>query len=258
MSSYMRGEERRFDLGRVIERIFGVLAARGGRLAALALILVGAPQAAASWMQSSYALNAGADELRVAMIGLAVSIVSLVASSLLQAAVVHTAYEDLQGRESTLAGSLSVAFTHVFPLFVMTLIAWLGIALGLLLLIAPGLLLMTVWSVATPVRVIERKGIFGSLGRSLDLTDGARWQIFGLILIYTVVVLVLSFLIGRVVGVATGTLGQGAMIAAASVVSGLTATFGGLVTAVGTAVIYFSLRERRGSLGADAVASAFD
>jgi uncharacterized membrane protein len=53
----------------------------------------------------------------------------------------------------------------------------------MILLIVPGIMLYIRWSVAAPALVEERIGVFDALGRSSDLTDGARWKIFGLELV---------------------------------------------------------------------------
>ena len=42
--------------------------------------------------------------------------------------------------------------------------------IGFLLLIIPGLILLTVWAVVVPSLVIDKAGIFGSFSRSADLT----------------------------------------------------------------------------------------
>ncbi len=77
-------------------------------------------------------------------------------------------------------------------LIVAGLLAGLGILVGLILIIVPGLYLMTIWAVIAPVIVIEGAAIGASFGRSQQLVKGDGWQVFG--------VLVVLFLIGAVIG----------------------------------------------------------
>jgi hypothetical protein len=65
----------------------------------------------------------------------------------------------------------------VWPLFVVAAIQGLGIAAGLALLVIPGLLLLTWWSVAGPVVVAERPGIRAAFRRSLVLVRGNAWRV---------------------------------------------------------------------------------
>ena len=59
-------------------------------------------------------------------------------------------------------------------LIVVGILAGIAIAIGFVLLIIPGLFLITIWSVIVPVIVIERTGVFDSFGRSRELVKGQR------------------------------------------------------------------------------------
>jgi hypothetical protein len=77
----------------------------------------------------------------------------------------------------------SYAFWYTAPLL---LLPPSDVALRLLtalLLSAPLWMLGTIWFVATPACVLERLGVFQSLGRSRTLTQGHRWRIFGIFLL---------------------------------------------------------------------------
>jgi hypothetical protein len=64
-----------------------------------------------------------------------------------------------------------------------SLVAAIGVVGGLFLLIVPGLILLTIWSVAQPVVVVERKGVFESLGRSTELVRGNGLRVFLFLLV---------------------------------------------------------------------------
>lgn len=64
------------------------------------------------------------------------------------------------------------------------LILWfLGVGFGWILLMVPGLMLMTAWSTALVALIAGDSGVFGSFGRSRALTKGYRWAIFGTLLV---------------------------------------------------------------------------
>jgi hypothetical protein len=67
------------------------------------------------------------------------------------------------------------------------IVADLGIALGFLALIVPGVLLLLRWSVVAQVAAVEHEGWIPSLGRSSELTRGHYWHILGLLVITVVV-----------------------------------------------------------------------
>jgi hypothetical protein len=54
------------------------------------------------------------------------------------------------------------------------------------------------WSVAAPTIVVERVGVFEALGRSRELTRGARWKILGTFLVLLVIYWLLSIVLGFV------------------------------------------------------------
>jgi uncharacterized membrane protein len=122
--------------------------------------------------------------------GLALSDVLLVAPS--QAILLYAAFDDLRGRSIDLVASFGHAWRRFLPVigaaFFMTLLG----GLASLLLVVPGLILLTMWYVAIPVCVVEQFGPLESLRRSAALTKGHRWKIFGM-----VVVLIIISTVGR-------------------------------------------------------------
>jgi hypothetical protein len=71
-------------------------------------------------------------------------------------------------------------------------VAALGEGIGLLLLVLPGLYLLTIWSVFAPVIVLERPAGLQALDRSHDLVRRSGWCVFGVILVLVVSVLALD------------------------------------------------------------------
>jgi 4-hydroxybenzoate polyprenyltransferase len=69
------------------------------------------------------------------------------------------------------------------------LLAALGITIGFLLLIVPGLILITLWLLIVPAIMLEHRGVFESFGRSRQLVSGHGWNVFGVIVL-TVAILI--------------------------------------------------------------------
>jgi hypothetical protein len=69
------------------------------------------------------------------------------------------------------------------------LLAAVGITLGFLLLIVPGLILITLWLLIVPAIMLENRGVLESFGRSRQLVSGHGWSVFGVIVL-TVLILI--------------------------------------------------------------------
>jgi uncharacterized membrane protein len=65
-------------------------------------------------------------------------------------------------------------------------------------------MVMVTWSMAGPVCVVERAGVFRSLGRSRELTRGHRWKILGLLLLVLVAGLIVDSRVDAIMGAAAG------------------------------------------------------
>ena len=100
----------------------------------------------------------------VAIVGLATAVIG---TTWLQGAFVYAVQDARDGAfDATLGEIFSRVSPSIVPLLVAALLAGLGIAAGLLLLVVPGLYLMTIWAVIAPVIVLERSPPLGAFGRS--------------------------------------------------------------------------------------------
>jgi hypothetical protein len=110
--------------------------------------------------------------------------ISLVALFWLQAALVKAVEDIRDGRaDLSLSETFESARPHLTAVLVAGILAALGIILGLILLIVPGLFLLTIWAVIIPVIVLENKSAGESFGRSRELVRGYGWGVFGVILL---------------------------------------------------------------------------
>lgn len=116
------------------------------------------------------------------------------------------------------------------------IVAGLGIAIGLLAFIVPGILLAIRWAVVAQVAAIERPDWIGALRRSAELTRGHAWHVFGLLIMINLI----AFGLIAVASVAAGTSDHAPQVVVGIVVQVLTRSF----TALATAVLYFDLLAR--------------
>ena len=90
-----------------------------------------------------------------------------------------------------------------------SVLAGIAIVIGLALIIAPGLYLITIWAVIVPVIVIEGVGAMASFGRSRALVRGHGWHVFGTLVMVYVILLVVDLILGLIFSALPGVLGSG-------------------------------------------------
>jgi hypothetical protein len=162
-------------------------------------------------------------------------IISLIAVTLFTGMVVKLVDDVQDGRRDASAGQLLQAVTPVLgQLILVAVVAGIVEGIGFVFLVVPGLILVTIWSVAAPVVVLERPGGLRALGRSRELVRGNGWQVFGVILILVIGVAVL----GGAIDVVAGAAGTAVGLIVRVIVGVLTAP----ISALAAAVLYFDLR----------------
>jgi hypothetical protein len=164
------------------------------------------------------------------------ALVSLVAVFWLQAALVKAVDDVRDGRaDLSLQETFAAARGHLSSVVVAGILAALGIVVGLILLIVPGLVLMTWWAVIVPTIVLENRSAGESFTRSRELVRGYGWSVFGVIVL--VILLLIGFQI--VLRLILSPLADWLQSFVAQIVSGtLTAPF----IAVVLTLLYFRLR----------------
>ena len=215
--------QRTLDAGALINKVFGLY----GTYARVLL-----PVAAAVFVVEAV-IAAVLIAIAPALVFLAL-VVQLIASTLYQGMVVELVRDVQDGRLDQSPRQMLSSVTPVLGMLIGAgLIAGIGIAIGFVLIIVPGLFLLTMWSVVAPVVVIERPGVFNALGRSRVLVKGNGWPVFGVIVVFFVIFFVASLVLGAI-GAALGEAGR---IIFQIVASELTAPLIALVASV----LYFEL-----------------
>ncbi len=167
--------------------------------------------------------------------GIALALLFWALSILYQGMVVKLVQDVQDGRRDSSVRDLMASVAPVFwPLLGVSILFGIGLAIGFVLLIIPGLFLMVIWSVVAPVTVLERPGVFAAFGRSRELVRGNGWAVFGVILIVFVAVVLVSI----VAGIAASGLGSVGRALVQWAVNAALAP----ATALAASVLYFALR----------------
>jgi hypothetical protein len=166
-------------------------------------------------------------------------IVSFVATALFTGMVVELVADVQDGRRDASAGQLLRAVTPVLGnLLLVAIVAGICIGIGFVLIVVPGLILLTLWAVYAPVVVLERPGGLRALGRSRELVRGNGWNVFAVILLLVILV----GLVGVGIEAAADAAGTAVGLVVRVVVGILTAP----LSALAAAVLYFDLRGAHG------------
>ena len=157
------------------------------------------------------------------------------------------AVEDV--RDGRIDTTVAQVFERVRPylgtLIVAGILAALGIALGLVLVIIPGLVLLTWWCLIVPVVVLEGKPVGEAFSRSRELVRGHGWTVFGVVVITAILTAIASGIIQSIFSFLGSFLRYwiGGSIASAVV---------GPFFAVALTLMYFTLRDLREGVAAPA------
>jgi hypothetical protein len=169
------------------------------------------------------------------------SLVSIAGIFWLQGALV-LAIDDVRDGRADL--SISETLDRVSPrlgtLALAGLLAGIAIGLGLVLLIVPGLYLLTIWLVIIPAIMLEGCGVSESFGRSQELVRGYGWSVFGVIVLTVLIFIGVAIVFGVLDGVLDS---RWASFALNIVLQTLTAPF----LALAWTTTYYDLRDLKGA-----------
>lgn len=167
------------------------------------------------------------------------ALVSLVGLFWLQASLVKAVDDVRDGRaDLSLGETFSAARAHLGAVLAAGILAAIGITVGLILLVVPGLILLTWWCLIIPTIVLENRSAGDSFSRSRELVRGHAWSVFGVIVL--VVLLLIGFQI--VLSIILSPLADWLQSFVSNIVSGtLTAPF----IAIVLTLLYFRLRDAK-------------
>ncbi len=163
------------------------------------------------------------------------SLVQIVAAFLLQATLVKAVQDVRDGRaDMSIGDTVRAATPYLGAVAGASILAGIAITIGLILIIVPGLYLITIWAVIVPVIVLEQSGALASFGRSQRLVRGNGWHVFGTLVLVYIIMLVVGIILGLIFSALPHSLANGL----SSIISGtLIAPFLALVVTL----VYYRL-----------------
>jgi hypothetical protein len=127
---------------------------------------------------------AGDSVLSGVLWGLIAATISVVGYFWVQAALVETVNDVRDGRADRSIGDTFRAVQPRLPSAIAAgIVAAIAIGIGFLLLVIPGLYLLTIWSMLIPVIVLEGRRAGEAFTRSRDVVRGNGWSVLGLVLV---------------------------------------------------------------------------
>ena len=111
-------------------------------------------------------------------------VVSIVGFFWVQGALAEAVHDVRDGRADVPVSELYSRTRPRLPALITAgILAGIGIAIGFVLLIVPGLYLLTRWALIVPVVVLERRRAGEAFSRSWELVKGNGWSVLGLVLL---------------------------------------------------------------------------
>jgi uncharacterized membrane protein len=176
MSAADAAVPQRISAGRIVERTFALIGSNTALFVSLA----------AAFNLPVFLVDALAGAAQTEAFDTVRSVISALATTIVQAAIIHAATAQLGGRSSSFAEAAKEATSSLPTLIGIAFVYWIGVLGGLVLLIVPGLIWAASRAVAIPVFMVEHTSLSDALRRSRELTAGHRWPIFWLGIAYLI------------------------------------------------------------------------
>lgn len=128
-------------------------------------------------------------------------LLSSILTALASVACVLVISEHYLGRTLRPTEALARAQRYIWPVFLLSIMVWFAISVGLVLLVIPGIILMCGLALATQTLVLEsNRSPSAAMSRSWELTKGYRLRMFALLITAIVIVVVPLFGFGALGG----------------------------------------------------------
>lgn len=230
-----------FSVGDVLVRSFGVLFRNLVPFGLISLVLL-SPVVVVEMTIGREAAVAEAGILSVA---------DQILGYLVAAILVYGTLRDLAGHAPTLSEVVAGGLQVAAPAIPLAIVYGLIVAVGLLLLVVPGLVFLSIWWVLIPAVAVERRGIGAGLVRAVRLTKGYRWQVFALVVIVLILKLVVLPFVVAALSYSTGFAGASVL---AWMLGALLVAFDAVMLTVG----YHDLRVANEGVDTAEIAAALD
>jgi hypothetical protein len=234
--------ERPRDVGALLRdsysiytRHFATFVALGALVVVPAELIVGG--VGLEQLTSDYDATPGFAELAIPAV-----VAYLVVGPLVTAICIHSLRSVATGGSPGAREAIVNGFESFTPIFFAVLLAALGITVGLLLLIVPGIYLFVRWWFVPQAVVLERAREAGALRASGRLVEGVWLRTFGLIALVNLIAAVVAVVLGAPFTAAADATNRTVWALAGQIVAtSVTQPF----AAIYSTLVYFDLRERK-------------
>jgi hypothetical protein len=172
------------------------------------------------------------------------AIVAVIISAVLQAAMMRAAALATIGDPVDVSDSYKWGFKRFGSVLLVAILVGITVAIGFILLIIPGIIFLTLFSVSIPAVVIENRRGTDAMRRSWNLAKEHFWHVLGVI----VVAWIITTIVGSLLGAIGGDSWVGSWIFSA-IAQIITAPFSALVSVL----LYLDLRARKEALTTDSL-----
>lgn len=131
--------------------------------------------------------------------GFLLSLLVWVAQMVAAGAAIKALVDERIGGTPNWQDSVAFGFSRLGSLLLGSLLFAIGVAVGLVFFIIPGIILAVSWAVFVPAIVVEGSTGGAALGRSNRLVSGFRWPVFGFLIVVFLVTGIVNGLIAQIV-----------------------------------------------------------
>jgi hypothetical protein len=253
---------REFRIGPIFTRSWSIYAANFLKFTLVAVVIALPNQL----IRSNLTTLVSATQVDIGQTLVGSWIIALILEFIGQGVILYGAFQAVDGHPVVIGAAVRRWLSRFWAIIGISILVFLGLAVGFALLIIPGVIMALRWAVTLPVCMVEGKGPLASMRRSAQLTKGHRWKLFGIgVLVYVVAItsaLVRVLLVGLLAG--SGILGglglaafPGRIIIAAIVSLILSAIVIAYFNVV-AATIYHHLRGAKEGVDTEQIATVFD
>lgn len=186
-----------------------------------------------------------------------VSLVDWMLSYVLVGAIAYGTFMELTAKRAPFGKVLTKGVSKIVPVIGVAIVSQILVALGLAVLVIPGILMALMLFVAVPVSIIEKTTLRESLIRSSVLTKGNRWRVLAIYLITILLIIALTVFPTILIGLVAIDFGT-ASVLVWQIIGYLVGALGGAFFSVTVAVTYHDLRVANEGFDANQLAAVFD
>lgn len=125
-------------------------------------------------------------------------VVNIIFSTIAQGSAITLASGQITRGQASLGASISFAVSKLLSIWAVSIIVGVIVFLGIIALVVPGIILAIMYSLALPVLLIEKKGVFESMSRSRQLVSHRWGKTLGTFLVLGIIVIIASLIFGAI------------------------------------------------------------